>query len=262
MMATGSANARIPVICAHPASVVCAGIFDPNSWPTDSRGLVHSCWSELSVLHHCVDQIADMCKEPEQLCRNQIDDLQQQWASAKFDLSKVVLLGEQPDLHIRIEAFFSGVKSLLDLIVQLLSTEKIVSATIHGFHRDQNVYGGSVLNALRNNARRDRKELAEKIVALLNEHKEIWIDQVIEARDLLTHPKVGMHQLMFNFECDEKDGALVCQINPPAVHSISIDQYAQTILEQAKSFSSVFVALLQQAVSNNGVQSTPESERG
>jgi len=256
-------NARIPVICAAPSTVVGAEIFNPNSWPTDSKGIVHSCLAEFSVLHHCVGQILAKCKEPERLCQPQIATLQEQWAAAKFDLGKVVLFGEQPDLHMRIEAFFSLVKSLLDLMVQLLSSEKIVTASIHGFHRVQNVYGGSVLNALQNNAPNDRKELARKIEALLNEHKDKWIDQVIGARDQLIHPKRGMLQLMFQFDCAEKDGKLVCtQISPPAIGSTPIDRYAQRTLEQARTFASAFVALLQgTAVSNNGVQPTPASGR-
>lgn len=257
-------NARIPVICAAPSTVAGAEIFNPNSWSTDSKGIVHSCLAEFSVLHHCVGQIVAMCKEPERLCQPQIANLQQQWAAAKFDLGKMVLFGEQPDLHIRIEAFFAGVKSLLDLIVQLLSSEKIVAAAIHGFHRDQNVYGGSALKALRNNAPKDQKVLAGKIEALLAEHKDKWIDQVICARDQLVHPRRGMPQLMFQFECEEKDGKLVCtQISPPAIGSTPIDQYAQRTLEQARSFASAFIALLQgSAVSNNGAQPTPASGRG
>ena len=257
-------NARIPVICAAPSTVVGAEIFNPNSWSNDSKGLIHSCLAEFSVLHHCVGQIVAMCKEPERLCQPQIANLQQQWAAARFDLGRVVLFGEQPDLHIRIEAFFSGVKSLLDLMVQLLSSERIVAAAIHGFHRDQNVYGGSALKALQNNAPKDRKELARKIEALLAEHKDKWIDQVIRARDQLIHPKRGMPQLMFQFACAEEDGKLVCtQISPPAIESTPIDQYAQRTLEQARTFAAAFIALLQgTAVSTNGVQPTPRSRCG
>ena len=245
-------NARIPVICADPSTVVGAEIFNPNAWSPDSKGLVHSCLAEFSVLHHCVGQIASMCKEPERLCQRQIETLQQQWATAKFDLGKVMLLGEQPDLHIRIEAFFSGVKSLLDLLVQLLSSEKIVATAIHGFHRERSVYGGSVLKALQNNVPRERKELAAKIEALLVDHKGNWIDQVISARDLLIHPKRGMPQVMLHFDCEEKNGTLVCtRINPPEIDSIPIDQYAQRTLEHAKAFASAFVALLQEAAVSN-----------
>lgn len=246
MSAAVPPNPRIPVICVDPSTVIGTEIFNSNSWSADSKGLVDSCLAEFSVLHHCIGQIVAMCKEPERLCQGQIATFQQQWAIAKFDLGKVILLGEQPDLHMRIEAFFSGVKSLLDLIVQLLSTEKIVAATIHGFHRDQNVYGGSVLKTLQNNTPKNKREVASKIEALLTEHKNKWIDQVITARNLLIHPKGGMSQLMLHFDCEEKDGRLVCtRITPPIIDSMPIDQYAQHTFEQARIFASAFVALLQ-----------------
>ncbi len=188
-----------------------------------------------------------MCNEAERLCLPQIESLQAQWALAKFDLGKIVLLGEQPDLHMRIKAFFSGVKSLLDLLVQLLSSEKIVAASIDGFHRVQNVYGGKVLNALQNNAPKDGKELAGKIETLINEHKAEWIDQVISARDQLVHPNKGMFQVMFKFDCAEKDGNLVCtRINPPAINEIPIDRYVQQTSDYARTFASAFIALLQE----------------
>lgn len=264
MAASASANARIPLIFADPSTVVGGEIFNPNSWPADSTGIVQSCLTEFSVLHYCVGQIVVMCKEPGRMCQRQIETLQQQWAAARFDLGKVMLLGEQPDLHIRIEAFFSGVKSLLDLIVQLLTSEKLVAAKIHGFHRDKNIYGGSVLKALQNNVPKERKEEAAKIEALLYEHKEKWIDQLINARDLLIHPQHGVPQLMLHFDCEEKDGKLVCtRINPPSIDSTPIDQYTQRTLKQARTFASELISLLQDvAVSNNGVQPTPDSGRG
>ena len=248
-------DARIPVICHAPSTVIGANIFNPNSWSNDSKDIVRSCLVKFSVLHHCVDQIVEKCKESEQLCQPQIAALKKQWEAANFDLRKLVLFGEQPNLHMLIEAFFSGVKSFLDLVVQLLSSEKIVTSSIHGFHRSQDVYGGSVLNALRNNAPADRKELAGEIEALLNEHKNKWIDQAIYARDQLIHPKWGMFQLMFQFECTEKDGKLVCmKINPPVINSTPIDQYTQRTLENATSYASAFIALLQGAeISTKGV---------
>src|SRR3989338_4278399 len=54
------AQPRIPVICVDPSSVAGAELFDPNSWFGHSKGVVHSCWTEYSVLHHCVGQLAAM----------------------------------------------------------------------------------------------------------------------------------------------------------------------------------------------------------
>ena len=171
--------------------------------------------------------------------------LEEQWKLSKFDLDKITFFGQQPDLHIRIEAFFSGIKSLLDLIVQLLSTEKVVASAIDGFHRDQDVYGGRVLNSLRNNAMKERKELAAKVDALISENKKSWIDGVIAARDQLVHPVKGTHQLMFSLEFLQNNDSLVfVRAHPPEIDSKPIHHFARDVVEHSMAFSSNFLALL------------------
>jgi hypothetical protein len=195
-----------------------------------------------------------MCKEREKVCQRHIVTIQQQWSTQKFDLQKVAIYCQHPDLHIHIEAFFSGVKSLLDLLVQVLSTEKIVSAKLDGFHRVRNNYGGNVPNT--------KKKVASKYHALISKHKEEWIDQTIFARDQLIHPEKGMHQLMFRLEFSEKNGKLACQkINPPAIESESIDEYAQRMLGFAQSFTSSFIELAK-AMPTNTLHPTPANGGG
>ena len=252
MVPANESDARIPVICADKSAVVGAEIFNPNSWTGASKGIIQSCWTEYSVLHHCVGQIVGMCGEGERLCQSQIKSIREQWNTRQFDLGKVVIYGQHPDLHLRIEAFFSGVKTLLDLIVQLLASEKVVGAGVDGFHRAQDVYGGKVLNVLAKNALNDRKETAAKAIELISQHKASWIDQAVLARDWLIHPKKGMQQLMFHLEFAEKDGMLVCKkVIPPQIDSVPIDQYAQNVLKHAKEFSSAFLALFQETVVSN-----------
>lgn len=245
MTTTTESENRIPVICIGPSGVVGAEIFNSNFWSGAGKGVVQSCWSEYSVLYYCVEQISSMCTNAEQLCEKNLATLQEQWRLAKFDLTKMTFFGQQPDLHIRIEAFFSGVKTLLDLLMQLLSTERVVGIGINGFHRDKDEYGGRVLNALRDNAVKERKDVAAKFDALILEHKKLWIDQLILARDLLVHPEKGMHQLMFNLELSEKDGSLYCvKVNPPEINSKPMHVYAQGTLGQIAAFSSSFLTLL------------------
>ena len=252
MVPANELDVRIPVICADKSTVVGAEIFNPNSWTGASKGIIQSCWTEYSVLHHCVGQIVGICGEGERLCQNQIKSIQEQWKTKQFDLGKVVIYGQQPDLHLRIEAFFSGVKTLLDLIVQLLTSEKVVGARVDGFHRAKNVYGGQVLNILAKNALNDRKETVAKAIELISQHKASWIDQVVLARDQLIHPKKGMQQLMFQLEFAEKDATLVSKkIILPKIDSMPIDQYAQKVLKYAQEFSSAFVALFQETVVSN-----------
>lgn len=251
MTETKETDARIPVIYADKSAFSGARIFNPNSWTGASKGIIQSCWTEYSALDHCVGQIAGMCRDAERLCQNQIKSIQEQWITRRFDLSKVLIFCQQPDLHLIIEAFFSSIKTLLDLIVQLLTSEGVVSVAVDGFHRVQKVYGGTVLNALTNNASHDRKEIATKAGALISQHKESWIDQAVFARDQLIHPKKGMHQLMFHLEFAEKDGKLACvKVTPPQIDSMLIDQYAQKILKHAKEFSSAFLELFLGPVSN------------
>jgi len=243
---------RIPVICVDPSTVAGGEIFDPNAWAGSSKGVIQSCWSEYSVLHCCMRQLSEMCDGAEKLCAKNIATIQEQWKVSKFDLDKVACFGQQPDLHIRIEAFFFGIKSLLDLIVQLLSTENIVAVAINGFHRDGDVYGGRVLKSLRNNAVKERKELAGKIEALVLDQKMAWIDGVIAARDQLVHPVKGMHQLMFSLEFSQKNGSLVfVRAHPPEINAKPIHHFAQAVLEQATAFSSNFLALLNEKAGSN-----------
>jgi hypothetical protein len=240
---------RIPVICADPSAVVGAVTFNPNPWSGASRGIVLSCWTEYSVLHHCVGQIAELCARSDQQCQRHLDTLQQRWRVARFDLQRVIVFGQVPDLHMRIESFFAGIKTLLDLLAQLLSSERIVAAIVDGFHRAQDVYGGKVLNALENNALGNRRVAAAKIRELILEHKTLWIDEAIRARDQLIHPERGMHQLMFQFDLVARGDTLMCErIQPPMIGAEAIDAYAWGALKHAESFSAEFLKVLREDV--------------
>jgi hypothetical protein len=143
----------------------------------------------------------------------------------------------------RIEAFFSGLKTLLDLLVQLLSSEGVVVEAVDGFHRVRGTYGGRVLNALANNASKSKKDIAGRVVDLLSEHKTDWIDQAISARDQLVHPERGRQQLMFELDFTECPDRLVCvKVSPPTIGSEAIDQYAHRVLERAREFSANFLS--------------------
>jgi hypothetical protein len=128
-----------------------------------------------------------------------------------------------------------------------------VSGAIDGFHRDKEVYGGKVLNALRNNAQKDRKDTADRLERLIVEHKELWLDQVIFARDQLIHPEKGMHQLMFHLAFAERDSSLVCvELNPPQIEGKPIHLYAKETLQHVTDFCLNFLRVLRgTAVSND-----------
>jgi hypothetical protein len=143
-------------------------------------------------------------------------------------------------------------------MVQLLATENIVSAGVHGFHRTNDVYGGKVIKALQNNAVKDHKELAKNIEEFIVRHKNQWIDQVVRARDDLIHPKKGMFQLMFQMDFTENNGDLVCtQVKSPSIDSTPIDQYATRTLQQVTEFATAFIAHLQNKKTNDNPASRP-----
>ncbi|KPJ65202.1 MAG: hypothetical protein AMJ43_11160 [Coxiella sp. DG_40] len=190
-------ESRIPVILLDQSAMPAFQIFNPNNWKGGSKAVVLSCSTEFSVLHYTVNRINEMCRSPKDRCQSHFDNLKQHCIDPIAILPKTVCYAQVPELHVLIEGFFSSIKSLLDLIVQLLSTEKIVGIKLDGFHRTKNIYGGTVLNALERNACSNKKEVAKALKGLIIKHKQLWIDEVIAARDILVHPLEGVHQLMF-----------------------------------------------------------------
>lgn len=234
-----------PVIWLHSSSVVGAEIFNPNFWDRGSKALVQSCWSEYSVLHYCAGQIAAICAGADGRFASQVESLRAQWRATPFPVKEMIFFAEEPDLHLRIEAFFCGMKSLLDLLAQLLTTEKIVSCNLDGFHRDKDIFGGKVVNALSNNAVKAKKDVAYEVGLLISDHKKSWIDQAINARDLLVHPSRGAQQLMFRLDIVETNGSIECRgTYPPMVGAVSIPEYANASLQNIAQFSTAFLTLL------------------
>ena len=141
-------------------------------------------------------------------------------------------------------------KGLLDLIVQLLPSEGIVNTSLNGFHRKDKggvtIYGATVLNALKNNASADKKAIAKNIRELINSHKKKWIDNVIEARDLLIHPQKGAHQVMFEMKLKSVKNTLVFKnVVPPSIGSMNIERYAKKQIGNIEEFTKAFLNELQ-----------------
>ena len=171
-----------PLIIVSESTWMAAGVFNPNDWTGDSKGIIQFCSTEYGVLLHCRDQIVKACEGSAVLCAEDIRILQKQWRTLRFDPSRIEAFAEIPQVHVQIEAFLSATKTLLDLVVQLLASEGVVSASVHGFHEK----GTKVLKTLSNNATAQRKVTATQIERLISAHKEIWIDKAIAARDDLT----------------------------------------------------------------------------
>lgn len=221
-------TARIPVICLDPSAVSVYSLFNPNDWDGQSRGVVQSCATELSALEYTAARIENLCATARELCSRHFDTLNSQWQTAPFNLSNVTFFGQVPELHILIEGFFAGLKSLLDLVSQLVATEGVVvGIAINGFHRVKGVYGGSVINALENNVPKRKEAIATAIEAVVMKHKALWIDAAIRYRDALVHPGRGMQQLMFEIRVESLNGSLsFLHAVPPHVDETPISQYA------------------------------------
>jgi hypothetical protein len=236
---------KIPVICLAPSSVAAFQLFNPNDWSGESKAIILSCSTELSVLHFECGNIEKLCINPDQHCLSHFENLKPCCKKPNDILHKTAYYAQIPEIHVFIKAFFASLKGLLDLIVQLLHSEKIVNAKLDGFHRKKGVFGGSVLNALSNNVLSGKEQIAQKIIELIETHKSNWIDGVIHSRDLLVHPMEGIHQLMFEMILESHDDSLIFKrAVPPSVGNQSIDNYARTQVGNIEEFCKSFIARL------------------
>lgn len=244
-----STEERIPVICIHPSCVPALTLFNPNIWSNPaSRGVIQACATELAGLHYTTDQIVILCNTAKTACVPHFETLKRSWGTDPIDPSRLAFFGQVPSLHVHSRAFFAGTKSLLDLIADLLSTEEVVGGAIHGFHRVKGVYGGAVINALDRNVKKGRAQVAAAIKALLIQQKAGWIDDLIQFRDLLTHPLRGAQQLMFGLQVELRDGKLVyVDATPPQIGNQPIATYAVERLADATALSSNLLAALLRA---------------
>jgi hypothetical protein len=238
----------VPAVCLHPSSVSAFRVFNPNAWSGASKLIVQSCATEFAGLGYSADRLVAGCRFPIENCRAHFETLAEMWAKAPWDHEAVIYFGQVPEIHILVEAFFSGLKSLLDLTVQLLSTEGVVSAAIDGFHRAKGVYGGTVLNALVNNVKKGRESAAAIVRELLVAEKAKWIDDAIGARDSLVHPTRGAHQLMFRLFLEVVDGELTSAgAEPPKVGAVPMQDFVTARVANAREFSTKFLAELRNA---------------
>lgn len=208
----------------------------------------YSCATELAMLQYSANRIGANCLSAKDLGRPHFENLRRQWQTSPWDLAHTVLHGQVPELHLLTEGFFAGLKSLLDLNSQLISTEGVVGVSLDGFHRKKDVYGGAIVNALNRNAKHEKKRVATAIKELITEHKKLWIDDVIGTRDLLVHPSRGAHQLMFRLQVENRDGLLVYEdAVPPHIEGVQISDYAAARVENVKGFSSSLLTELRKA---------------
>lgn len=242
-------NHKTPIILIHPSSMPSYLLFNPNSWKNASKQIIRSCAAQYGLLSYSVNKLDQLFSDAEKLCQPSLQNLNSQWRSAKWTHKRCRYFVEIPEVHLYIQIFLVSVKTLLDLIVQLISSEGVTSSKIHGFHKKGKVIGGEILNLLKNNSSKSKKETSDKIVVLINKHKQDWLDGIVSVRDLLTHPEKGIAQVMFELKLREAEQDLrLVKVIKPKINTKGVDFniYAKEVLKKVETFSKDFLELTKQ----------------
>lgn len=240
----------IPIILVAESSIPSYTIFNPNNWGDNSKHIIQTCAVQYGLLKYTCKELDLLIKKSENLCRPSITLLNEQWRNAKWPFKNCLYFVEVPELHLKISAFLGAGKSFLDVLVQLIGTEQIVSNKINGFHKSQSggqdIIGGQTLQMLNNNVVSSKKDVANNLRDLLNSHKKDWIDTLVISRDTLTHPKKGFNQVMFELKIRKNGGNLeLKKIKKPKLGEIDFNQYASETLNKIELFSKEFIKLVQ-----------------
>ncbi len=234
---------KTPVLLVDPASVQAFHIFNPNDWSGLSKAIVSSCAAQKGLLNYSVNKLHKLFGNAEKICLPKIIELKNQWKISKWPIDECKYLAEVPEVHLFIQVYLNLVKTFLDLIVQLISTENIVSDKIHGFHKKGNAPGGKLLNTLRNKAKSEN--VADSLLELIEKHKERWIDDVVNARDSLVHPEKGLIQLMFQLEIKPKNSEIeLTGIRKPSIGTTDFNQWADETFKNLNAFSELFISII------------------
>ena len=219
---------KTPVILLHKSSVPAFSVFNPNDWYNKSKPIIDLCAINYGLLLYTSKIINNIFENAHILCTPSLNNLRAQWEKAKWELTNCNYFVDVPQkkLHLSIHSFLSSVKTFLDVVVQLIGTEGLVSAKIRGFNKEGNIIGGRLLKILENNATKSNKHEAKTLHDLIVKHKELWIDDVVKNRDLLVHPE-GFSKIMFVFVLSEKNGNLnLDEILKPSFGNVVFDKYA------------------------------------
>jgi len=228
---------KIPVLLLHESSTPAYSIFNPNDWDIKSKQIIDLCAINYGLLIFTSKMINDIFENAHVLCTSSFKNLLRQWGMAKWELSKSNYFVDVPQLHLSVLSFLSSVKTFLDVFVQLIGTEEIISSKVHGFHKKGESVGGQLLQMLNNNARTANKEKARSLHKVIVKHKALWIDDAVNNRDLLIHPE-GFSKIMFVLALSEKEGNLnLDDILKPTFGNLTFDKYAQKTLLYAEIFS-------------------------
>lgn len=234
---------KTPVLLVDPASVQAFHIFNPNDWVGFSKAIVSSCAAQHGLLNYSVNKLHELFGNAEKICLPKIIELKNQWKTSKWPIDKCDYLAEAPEVHLFIQVYLNSIKTFLDLIVQLISTENIVYKKIHGFHKKNRDPGGNLLHTLKNKA--NNKKVAHSLLKLIIEQKDRWIDDAINARDSLVHPEKGLIQVMFQLEIKPKNSEIeLTRIRKPSIGATDFNQWADETFKNLNAFSELFISMI------------------
>lgn len=237
-----------PVILISDGSIAAFSIFNPNDWNGESKPIIASCAAQYSLLLFATSALAKTYEGANQVCQARMGDLSQQWRRAPWDLQRGSYFVEIPAVHLSIQAFLSTVKTLLDLLAQLLSSERLVHVKLHGFHKKGQSVGGEVLHALAHKKNPQRAEIAARVREYLTEQKAAWIDGAVSARDNLAHAVRGMPQVMWELEISNQGDSISCdRIVPPHIGDEPFEQYSHTTAAKVEMLSTTILQALRTA---------------
>lgn len=221
-----------------------APIFDPNLWEHPTKGFIYSCCGEYQALVYCVERIREICKYAEEHCEDSIESLRSQWRLKPGKWASAPIYSQCVDLHVHVEAFFGGMKSLLDLLSMLLHAQGVIGNVLPGFNSVNDDPGRRVLNAL-GCPIKGREDTAARVSALITTHKRLWIDEVVGLRHSLTHPTANVELLMFKLNMAPKGNDLECRsIAIPCVGRIVITAYTDDMLRKSEDFAREYLSLI------------------
>ena len=244
-MHSEQAFCKVPVILCHESSVPAYSVFNPNDWNGVSKTIIHSCVAQYSLLLYEASKLKAIFQQADALCQPRFADLESQWNTAKWEINTGSYFVEIPEAHLSIQAFLGSIKIFLDIIVQLISAQGIVSQQIHGFHKKGEDVGGKLMNALRKNAKKETQEIAVNLDDLIARHKTMWIDQAVKARDIFIHPEKGFYSVMFTLDLRVDEGKLrLVRVIKPAINEEEFDRYAEKTTGYVAEFSEQFLRLI------------------
>jgi hypothetical protein len=250
MKEESSNNCKTPVLLVDPASVQAFCIFNPNDWSGLSKAIVSSCAAQHGLLNYSVNKLHELFGNAEKICLPKFIELKNQWKISRWPIDKCNYLVEVPEVHLFMQVYLNSIKTFLDLIVQLISTENIVYKKIHGFHKKRKDPGGALLHTLKNKA--NIKKVADYLLELIVKQKERWIDDAINARDSLVHPEKGLIQVMFQLEIRPKNLEIeLTGISKPAIGETDFNQWADKTFKNLNAFSEMFISIISHQKANS-----------